>query len=40
MQSAMESAARGTAIGHMIRVYEKGGDLIASHEYRGYFKDR
>jgi hypothetical protein len=20
----------------MIRVYEKGGDLIASHEYRGY----
>jgi hypothetical protein len=36
----MESAARGTAIDHMIRVYEERGGMIASHEYRGYVKDR
>jgi hypothetical protein len=36
----MESAARGTAIGHLIRVYEERGGMIASHEYRGHFKDR
>jgi len=40
MQSAMESAARSTAIGHVIRVYDERGGMIGSHEYRGYLKDR